>query len=69
MAATQPQPIDRSDAVHRNIQRRNRLVLLALLAFVAFAFAVSFYHVAREARGAAANQQSHATSDMRASHA
>ncbi len=69
MAATQPQPTSRSDAARRNIQRRNRLVLLALLAFVAFAFTVSFYHAAREAGGAAANQQSHATSNMRTSHA
>lgn len=35
-----------------SMKRRNMMVLLALLAFIAFAFALSFSHVVREVGGA-----------------
>lgn len=49
--------IDAADAQQRTI-KRNRIVLILLLAFVSFAFAISFDHVTREMRGPALQQQS-----------
>lgn len=40
------------------VRRRNLLVLLMLLAFVAFAFTLSFSHVSREVGGASRQTQS-----------
>lgn len=47
---------DAADAGQRTI-RRNRIVLILLLAFVSFAFAISFYHITREMRGPAPLKQ------------
>jgi hypothetical protein len=65
MTSNQTQPISQADDARWIIQRRNRLVLLALLGCVAVAFAISFYHITREARRPAANQQSHSGTEPR----
>jgi len=43
--------------VDPSTRRRNRIVLVSLLVFVVFAFAISFRHVAREAGGPAPDQE------------
>ncbi|MCP4615909.1 MAG: hypothetical protein GY844_05690 [Bradyrhizobium sp.] len=48
--------IDAADAQQRTI-KRNRIVLILLLAFVSLAFAINLYHVTREMRGPALQQQ------------
>ncbi|MFC5506419.1 hypothetical protein [Bosea massiliensis] len=50
-AGNQRAMLDAADA-------RQRIVLILLLAFVSFAFAISFDHVTREMRGPALQQQS-----------
>lgn len=55
-AGDQRATLDTADARQRTINR-NRVVLILLLAFVSFAFAISFYHVTREMRGPAKQQQ------------
>ncbi len=44
--------IDRAGAAAAKLRKRNCIVLLALIAFVGFAFVLSFRHVTREMGGA-----------------
>lgn len=52
---TSPLPPDRQ--VHHRIKRRNLVVLAMLVSFIAFAFALSFSHVALEVGGTAKQTQ------------